>query len=86
MNEKAPKVVAFISLANALIELGPQPPGRLWQGFVFWTMITCLYGSGTLGLVAVVREHERSWMLTVPTALIAVAGLNELLQGLVQLS
>jgi hypothetical protein len=45
----------------------------------------CLLGSYVLGLVAVVRRAERSWMVLVPTALLSAVVVNERVQLVVEL-
>lgn len=41
--------------------------------------------SGVAGLIAVVRKHERSWMVIVPSALVVLVAFSEMLQGLLYL-
>ena len=38
--------------------------------------------SGVAGLIAMVRKHERSWMVIVPSALVLLVAVSEMIQGL----
>ena len=48
-------------------------------------ILACMLASGVAGLIAVVRRHERSWMVVVPCALVLLVVVNELAQGLAEL-
>ena len=48
-------------------------------------ILACMLGSGIAGLFAVVRRHERSWMVIVPCGLVLLVVVNELVQGLAEL-
>ena len=49
-------------------------------------VVLCLPASWILGLVAVFRRRERSWIVLLLTALFSLVIVNELIQGLVQLA
>lgn len=70
---------------TAMVAQGPEELD-LWQRIAFVAILLCLLGSWALGLVAVIRRHERSWLVLLPTAVLSLAVLNELLQGLLQLA
>jgi hypothetical protein len=70
---------------TAMVAQGPEDLD-LWQRIAFVAILLCLLGSWVLGLVAVIRRHERSWLVLLPTAVLSLAVLNELLQGLLQLA
>jgi hypothetical protein len=66
---------------------GPGPPENnpMWWGAVVSVILACMLGSGIAGLFAVVRRHERSWMVIVPCGLVLLVVVNELAQGLAEL-
>ncbi len=72
-------VLAFTS------EPGPDDPPA-WQQVAFVATLLCLLGSYVLGLVAVIRRGERSWMVLLPTVLLSATVVNELVQLVVQLA
>jgi hypothetical protein len=76
--------VVLVIVVNLLAE-GPGPPeGDPWWWQVFGiSALGCMLASGVAGLIAVVRNRERSWMVIVPSALVLLVAVNELIQGLV---
>ncbi len=72
---------------NLLSEQGPGPPddSPLWWTVSVMGILACMLGSGIAGLIAVVRRHERSWMVIVPCGLVLLVVVNELVQGLAEL-
>ena len=78
-------VILVVILVNIMAE-GPGPPDdNPWWWTVFaLTALLGMLASGIAGLIAVVRRKERSWMVIVPTTLVLVVVVNELVEGLVQ--
>lgn len=77
--------IAFVFVVNATAEQGSADDSG-GRGIIFVAMIGCLLASWVTGLVAVFRNHERSWAVLLPTALISLVVANELLQGLLLLA
>jgi MFS family permease len=77
--------IVGVILINAAAGQGTEGE-HAWQRVVFVAVVLCLPASWILGLVAVFRRRERSWLVLLPTALFSVVIVNELVQGLVQLA
>ena len=82
--------IALVILVNVLSEQGGGEDSRggvggVLGGVVFVAMVLCLLVSWVTGLIAVFRRRERSWAVLLPTALLSLVVLNELIQGLLQL-
>jgi len=77
--------IALVVVLAFTAEQGPDDPPVRQQG-AFVAALLCLLGSYVLGLVAVIRRAERSWMVLLPTALLSAVVLNELVQLVVQLA
>ena len=79
--------VVLVVVINLLSEQGPGPPddSPLWWTVSVMGILACMLASGVAGLIAVVRRHERSWMVVVPCALVLLVVVNELAQGLAEL-
>lgn len=56
-----------------------------WQRSPLIAAVVCLFASWVMAVVAVLRRHERSLLVLVPTALVSVVVVNELAQGVLQL-
>jgi len=70
---------------NAAISVQGTDDVPGWQAVLFAGILLCLLASYVMGLVAVFRSRERSWVVLLPTALISAAIVNELVQGILQL-
>jgi hypothetical protein len=79
--------IALVIVINLMSEQGPGPPddSPLWWAVAVVSILACMLTSGVAGLIAVVRRHERSWMVIVPSGLVLLVVINELVQGLVAL-
>jgi magnesium-transporting ATPase (P-type) len=77
--------IVGVILINATAAQGTEGE-HAWQRVVFVVVVLCLPASWILGLVAVFRRRERSWLVLLPTALFSLVIANELVQGLVQLA
>jgi hypothetical protein len=76
--------IALVIVVNQMVEGSGPPEGDPWWWQVFGiSALGCMLASGVAGLIAVVRNRERSWMVIVPTTLVLVVAVNELIQGLV---
>ena len=76
--------IVLVIVVNIMVEGQGPPEGDPWWWQVFGiSALGCLLASGVAGLSAVVSKHERSWMVLVPTALVLLVAVNELIQGLV---
>ena len=76
--------IVVVIVVNLMVE-GPGPPSDTpwwWQAFGI-SALALLLASGVAGVIAVVGKHERSWMVIVPSALVLLVAVNELVQGLV---
>lgn len=76
--------IGLVVLFNVVVadDTGDRPT---WQQAVLVAILVCLAASCVMGLVAVFRRRERSWVVLVPTALLCLVITNELIQGLLQL-
>ena len=79
--------IVLVIVINVLSEQGPGPPddSPLWWTVSVMGILACMLASGVAGLIAVVRRHERSWMVIVHCGLVLLVVVNELIQGLVEL-
>jgi drug/metabolite transporter (DMT)-like permease len=79
--------IVLVVAVNLLSEQGPGPPddSPLWWAVFAVGMLVCMLSSGVVGLIAVVRRHERSWMVIVPCGLVLLVVVAELAQGLAEL-
>ena len=71
---------------RAAVVAGGTEELPVWQRVVFVGILLCLVASDVMGLVAVFRRRERSWVVLLPTALISAAIANELVQALLRLA
>jgi hypothetical protein len=76
--------IGLLILLNLTAEQGSDEVSGP-QGVIFAGLVLCLFASGVLGLIAVFRRRERSWVVLLPAALICAAIANEVVQGLLQL-
>jgi predicted membrane channel-forming protein YqfA (hemolysin III family) len=75
--------IVVVIVVNLMAEGSGPPEDDPWWWQVFGiSALGCMLASGVAGLIAVVRKHERSWMVIVPTALVLLVAVNELIQGL----
>jgi carbon starvation protein CstA len=73
----------LVIVFNLLVEGSGPPEGNPWWWQLFGTSaLVCMAASGVAGLIAVVRKHERSWMVIVPTTLVLLVTVSEMIQGL----
>jgi len=75
--------ILLLFLFNAMIEQGAGLPW--WQSAVMFGIVLGLVAAFGMGVVSVVRQHERSWVVVVPLTLIGLAIANELVQGVLAL-
>ena len=76
--------IVLVIVVNLMVEGSGPPEFDPWWWRVFGiSALGCMLAFGVAGLIAVVRNRERSWMVIVPTALVLVVAVNELIQGLV---
>lgn len=71
--------LALVVLSNAAAQRTGIPR---WQAF---TLFLGLLAACVAGLIAVLRNHERSWIVIAPTVLVSLVVINELVQGLLML-
>ena len=76
--------IGLVILLNLTAEQGSDDVSGP-RGVIFAGVVLCLFASGVLGLIAVFRRRERSWVVLLPAALICAAIANEVVQGLLQL-
>jgi hypothetical protein len=77
--------IVLVIVVNIMVEGSGPPEANPWWWQVFDISAPgCLLASGVAGLVAAARMHERSWMVIVPTALVLLVAVNELIEGLRQ--
>jgi hypothetical protein len=76
--------IGLVILLNLTAEQGSDDVSGP-QRVIFAGLVLCLFASGVLGLIAVFRRRERSWVVLLPAVLICAAIANELVQGLLQL-
>jgi hypothetical protein len=69
--------IVLVIVVNIMVEGSGPPEANPWWWQVFDTL-----ASGVAGLIATVRMHERSWMVIVPTALVLLVAVKELIEGL----
>ncbi len=75
--------IVLVIVVNLIVEGSGPAEGNPWWWRLFGTSaLGCMLASGVAGLIAVVRKHERSWMVIVPTALVLLVAISEMLQGL----
>jgi predicted membrane channel-forming protein YqfA (hemolysin III family) len=76
--------ILLVIVVNLVSVEGSGPPeGNPWWWQLFGaSALVCMAASGVAGLIAVVREHERSWMVIVPGALVLLVAASEMIQGL----
>jgi uncharacterized BrkB/YihY/UPF0761 family membrane protein len=75
--------IVAVVVVNMIAEGSGPPEGDPWWWQVFGACaLVCLLGIGVAGLIAVVRKHERSWMVIVPSALVLLVAVSEMIQGL----
>ena len=76
--------ILLVIVVNLFSVEGSGPPeGNPWWWQLFGvSALVCMAASGVAGLIAVVRKHERSWMVIVPGALVLLVAVGEMLQGL----
>ncbi|HSO03452.1 MAG TPA: hypothetical protein VLQ92_03145 [Candidatus Limnocylindrales bacterium] len=75
--------IVVVILVNLMAEGSGPPEDDPWWWQVFGiSALGCLLAFGVAGLIAVVRNRERSWMVIVPSALVLLVAVNELIQGL----
>jgi carbon starvation protein CstA len=76
--------ILVVIVVNLFAVEGSGPPeGNPWWWQLFGTSaLVCMGASGVAGLIAVVRKHERSWMVIVPTTLVLLVAVSEMFQGL----
>jgi ABC-type multidrug transport system permease subunit len=76
--------ILLVIVVNLFSVEGSGPPeGNPWWWQLFGaSALLCMAASGVAGLIAVVRKHERSWMVIVPGALVLLVAVGEMLQGL----
>ena len=76
--------IVVVIVVNLMAEGSGPPEDDPWWWQVFGiSALGCMLACGVAGLIAVVRDRERSWMVIVPTALVLLVAVNELIQGLV---
>ncbi len=80
-------LAASIALLFLFTAVATQGPGEApaWEGIAMVAILLGLLASFVVGLFAVIRKRERSWIVLLPIALMSLAIVNELLQGLLQL-
>ena len=76
--------IVLVFLFNAVAAQGTEDEPEA-HGAVFVGILLCLLGSWVMGLVAVFRRHERSWVVLLPTTVLSLAVANEVVQGLLHL-
>jgi hypothetical protein len=78
--------ITLVIVINVVAE-GPGPPddNPTWWSAIALGILACMLASGVAGLIAVLRKHERSWMVIVPCGLLLLVVVNELVQGLAEL-
>ena len=76
--------ILLVIVVNLFSVEGSGPPeGNPWGWQLFGaSALVCMAASGVAGLIAVVRKHERSWMVIVPSALVLLVAVSEMIQGL----
>jgi predicted membrane channel-forming protein YqfA (hemolysin III family) len=75
--------IVLVIVVNIMVAGQGPPEGDPWWWRVFGiSALVCLLASGVAGLMAVVRNRERSWMVIAATAPVLVVAVNELLEGL----
>ena len=78
--------ILLVIVVNFMVEGAGPPAGNPWWWQLFGTTaLVCMAASGIAGLIAVVRKHERSWMVIVPTALVLLIAVSEMIQGVTYL-
>ena len=76
--------IVLVIVVNLMAQGSGPPEGDPWWWRVFGiSALGCLLAFGVAGLTTVVRNRERSWMVIVPTGLVLLVVVNELIQGLV---
>lgn len=76
--------IALLFLFTAVSTQGPGEH-EAWEGVALVVILLGLLASFVVGLVAVIRKRERSWIVLLPIALMSLAIVNELVQGLLRL-
>jgi hypothetical protein len=75
--------ILLVIVVNLLVEGSGPPEGNPWWWQLFGaSALVCMAASGVAGLIAVVGRHERSWMVIVPSALVLLVAVSEMIQGL----
>lgn len=78
--------IAVVVVVNLVSDGSGPPTDSPWWWPVFGiSALACLLASGVAGVIAVVRQRERSWMVIAPTALVLLVVVNELIQGVLAL-
>ena len=76
--------IVLVALVNAVGAQGTDDV-PVWLAVVFVGSLVGLLVADVLGLVAVFRKRERSWVVLLPSALISAVIVNELIQGVLAL-
>lgn len=76
--------IGLVVLLNLTAEQGSDDLSGP-QRVIFAGLVLCLFASGVLGLIAVWRRRERSWVVLLPAALICAVLVWEVVQGLLRL-
>ncbi len=76
--------ILLVVIVNVVSEQGADDVPA-WQSVVFVGALGGLLMGWVLGLIAVFRRRERSWLVLLPSALITVVVVNESIQGLLLL-
>lgn len=76
-------ILVVIAVNLFAVEGSGPPEGNPWWWQLFAaSALVCMAASGVAGLIALVRKHERSWMVIVPSALVLLVTVSEMIQGL----